>query len=647
MSGKNDKDKDKGKSAPGNTSTTRGRMAKFPPVSVSLPTKPPDGEIDTTQLAKNIVGSVYFDVFVGFIIVLSALSIGAELSFELEGMDTLAFTVLEHMFLICYIGEFALRWKAWGRDCLKSTWIRFDVFLILIGVLTFWILEPALSKETMRGFGPLMMIRTLRLLRLFRAIRFFAHVKEFWVLVRGFLSCLPMVLYTMTIIVCCLYVFACLGVELITKNSRRDSDAGFDEVVERYFNTLPHTMLTLVRFVCLDNTAEVYLPLATRDPVLAVYFMVLTLIVSIITFHLLGAVVFSSTLDQTQEEADCAKREQSDTWTHLISGLRELFFRLDQDMSGQLSKQELNSIDPSDWNLLSEALNLKSTTVSSPAQVFAALDVDGSGEISIDEFFDGVRDILLDDAAMNQKRMEKQVETMHWRMKEMFSAQYEMKLQIARLSKDLGISGTSPRDSPRNPSMNSSSLRQATEMMRQKSPPSRSDRAMMDELPVWAQELTDSLRKSYLEGLRISLESVQTAAIEAMASRSQRPAGSKGIGKNKLPAASPEGQKTNSSESGSTSTSSHGAARRSVVISQPSDTNGVTPMEKQTKRKSVRNSSRSPSPKPKDIEAEAEASQKAVSWEVASEHEMPILMELGAQQKVPKLSLESVQACNM
>ena len=64
--------------------------------------------------------------------------------------------------------------------------------------------------------------------------------------------------YTFCLIFIILYVFACMGMEMITTDMPRREDPEFDEYVERYFPNIPIIMLTLVQFVLVDSIAAVY-----------------------------------------------------------------------------------------------------------------------------------------------------------------------------------------------------------------------------------------------------------------------------------------------------------------------------------------------------------------------------------------------------
>lgn len=226
----------------------------------------------------------------------------------------------------------------------------------------------------------------------------------------------------------------------------------------------------------------------------------------------------ASTLEQSQTESDQDKLKLEEQWSEVISGLRELFFRLDADMSGQLSKQELESIDPHDMKYLKEALGGRDMT---PVQVFAALDVDRSGEISIDEFFDGIRDLALSRVDMDQRRMEKQVETIHWRLKEMFAAQYETKLMMARLCQESGLVDGPLKIDDRFGSAGSNGKKSGG-FLRQVSAASASigtrPSTRIEEMPVWARQLTDKLSEAWdrsIEKLNMTLKDAERMNSEA------------------------------------------------------------------------------------------------------------------------------------
>lgn len=403
------------------------------------PSQVEDAVFDCKKIVCRILESTAFDLTISLLIGLNAITIGIELSMQLENRNVDGLRALESCFLVAYIVEISLRFFAHGVVVsLKTTAIQFDFILIILGALCTWVLEPiAGDSGTGTGadaLGPVLVLRMLRLLRLgrtIRMIRVFSRVHEFWLLVRGFASGMSIMMCTVVLFSLIIYVFSCMGVELITKHHLNDSDEEFRQHVDKHFPSLPMTMLTLARFAVLDNTSEVYVPLVTRDPWLFIYFGVILLVMSVIAFNLLSAVIFNTTMEQNVQESDAARKSQEEEWSQLLGDLKRMFLRLDQDGSGHLSREEVQNIHPTDMQQLTQALNIKT-----PMEVFHALDVDGSGELSITEFFDGTLDLLMnntDKNIMHVKRMEKQVETMHWRLRDLFNTQHDLDLKLDKI----------------------------------------------------------------------------------------------------------------------------------------------------------------------------------------------------------------------
>jgi len=113
--------------------------------------------------------------------------------------------------------------------------------------------------------------------------------------------------------------------------------------------------------------------------------------------------------------------------------------------------------------------------------LFEALDVDGSGQVSINEFFDGVCDVVFSKAGLHMKRMEMQVETVHWRVKEMFQFQHDLLLSVKSINEK--VNRVEP--SPRPPNARGTTWKRSTD----------ADRSM----PPWMDELTCKLRTSFDE----------------------------------------------------------------------------------------------------------------------------------------------------
>jgi len=391
-----------------------------------------------TEQAITTLASFQFQCGIAFVITLNAMTIGLEQSMQLKNQDTTPIQVVENIFLVIYILELSLRVFAHGWAAFRENWVKFDAMLVASGILNSWIIEPFMGTSP-KGLGLLMGLRVARLLRLAKMARLFTENKAFWKLIRGLFSSASIMINTLVVVFIILYVFSSLGVELITKNGLNmgsNPDPDFQEHVSKYFSSLPQTMMTLIQFVTLDDMSLVYKPLIDADGSLALYFVFLILTMSIVLMNVVSAVIIASAFEQNEDEQDDKKRRKQADW--LKEDMKVKFARLDDDHTGQLSRENMMNISDEDNSHLIEALG-----VQVPVQVFNDLDVDFNGMVSINEFSDGIWDVMVMKGDAELKRMDwrlkvgKQVESMHWRLKEAFSLQHETQLSINRILKQM------------------------------------------------------------------------------------------------------------------------------------------------------------------------------------------------------------------
>eukprot|EP00931_Biecheleriopsis_adriatica_P066560 TRINITY_DN40890_c0_g1_i1.p1 TRINITY_DN40890_c0_g1~~TRINITY_DN40890_c0_g1_i1.p1 ORF type:complete len:677 (-),score=120.07 TRINITY_DN40890_c0_g1_i1:2-2032(-) len=388
-------------------------------------------ELSCRDRIRSFLQSTSFDALIGIVIVANAVSIGVEQSFRGTSHKVLATTaMLDDIFLSIYMIELALRFYAFRLACLRDTWVLFDLFLVVMGVITQWILSPILGSQ-MDQVGPLMVLRTVRLMRLAKTVRLLIKFKELWMLVRGLLNSLSTMIYTILLLFVLLYIFACIGLELLFDHPKivgPEADEAFARTAKLYFSSLPMSMLSLMQFVSLDNLVMIYGPLAKHDPALCAYFVFLILVVGIVVMNLVTAVIVNSALEQTAQDKDLLKTMDEKHRKQVLKDLRRVFLRLDHDHSGEISRTEIQSMGSDELEILR---NL--TGMNDPLEIFDALDIDGSGDIGIDEFCDGLWNVAISQTPIEIKRMEKQMEHLRYQMKEAKADRSRLHQKVAQI----------------------------------------------------------------------------------------------------------------------------------------------------------------------------------------------------------------------
>jgi len=225
----------------------------------------------------------------------------------------------------------------------------------------------------------------LRLLRLVRAMRMVPYLDQAWKLVYGIVSSKKTILSMAVLLFIMLYMFACIGVEVITKDAELHDFPDFDAL----FGTIPRMMLTLTQFVTMDSIASLYGPLIIRKPLLALYFLPIILLVSISVMNLVTAFLVEVALSQSEASRQDTAVQLRKQLQKKIPDFNSLFESLDVDGDGKIAFEELQHVDSSYFTGILEYLHMESMV-----ELFDVFDADESGELTQDEFVEGLVSLL-------------------------------------------------------------------------------------------------------------------------------------------------------------------------------------------------------------------------------------------------------------
>jgi len=367
-----------------------------------------------TKAAKMIVASRIFESFIGLIICANLMCVGIAIQQDLDNQDSTAVNILDHVFLVIYVLELVLRFLADGRKCFNSPWVVFDMVLVCLGVSISWIIIPiseAVPGNNATGLAAakkVLILRFLRMLRLARALRFFTGFQTLWRLVNGVLNSASQIMSTCFLLLVTIYVFSCLGAEIITGESisanwitsqdERLRSAG--SIVQDKFRSIPTIMLTLISFVNVDSVSSIYTPLIEARPVLLLYFLPLMLILSITLMNLVTALLVESAIESGKTDKEMKLAFLKKTVNKMAPSIREAFRSLDQNNNGILTRDEIQNKQEDLPPALLELLGPNSMM-----ELFEMLDEDGSGEVHENEFTEGLLKTAVSDVPMETQQM--------------------------------------------------------------------------------------------------------------------------------------------------------------------------------------------------------------------------------------------------
>jgi len=343
-----------------------------------------DDAVQHEGVLSRIVRSPNFEYFMGLVVVANCINIGAELERGVHSQDPRTTSIFEYFFLVAYAVELALRVRCFGwRIIVKHGWTMFDTFIFIQGLVAMvidWFVEPEFYTRAHALSQSLLVLRVMRVLRLLRALRLLRLFTDTWRVVHGLLL-IGWNLFSMGLVVAtALYVFACIGLELITMDGELRQDDAINELVQEKFQSLPGAMLTLLSFVTLDGVADVYAPLILKKPYLLMYFLPILLIISIAFMNLVTALVLENAIKSIEADREVRRMRLRRWHQESLPEIRRVFRALDSDGDGQISVEDIQRADPELVMGLGDGITLQGLT-----ELFPSLD-DDAGYIGEDEW---------------------------------------------------------------------------------------------------------------------------------------------------------------------------------------------------------------------------------------------------------------------
>jgi hypothetical protein len=391
-----------------------------------------------------------FDFCMGAVISANAIMTGVEIEENYtEGHVTEGVAVAEHIFLVIFVIEILMRSVTapnWN-EC-RSFWFMFDVFLVTLGAIVEWVLTPlvqaAVNSSMMTVLNQLLILRVFRLLRLARVLRLIEFFEELCRLTNGLINSAKTIMSACVFIVAMLYVFSCLGFDALSTSESLKADPVTESIVQRHFGSLRLSMLSLARFVLADSVHSIYEPIVFTNPMFIPFFLFVTLFISISLMNLVTAAIVNTAISQSNDDAMERRRGMRKMVKRLIPDIAKLFDDLDADKSGFLVAEELSDTF---FDHVTIPKRLESILRHEKlSDLFEFLDMDGSGEVTREEFVDGVVHLVLQNQPFETSQTLQLLRSQQANIR-------DIRTLCEKVSRHLGVtiteSGESPRSTPR------------------------------------------------------------------------------------------------------------------------------------------------------------------------------------------------------
>jgi len=349
---------------------------------------------------------------------------------------------LDDAFLAVFLLELVVRIRAAGRvAAVHNPWIWFDGVLVFVGVIMQWLMGLLLyhDGDTLAG----RVLKLPRLLRVLRALRLLRIFDETWKMVFGMLSSASSLISAGCLILTLVYMFACIGVDLISTNKHFLADERLRTLISDRFNSVPRAMLTLVSYVTMDSLAAFYEPFIETQPQLAFYFLPIIGVVSIAVMNLVLAILLQNAHESNERNKELWLAEKRSNLDRLRPVVRDLFRQLDTDGDGFINMQDILTGEAHFPHTLGDKI-----TTQGIVDLFSSMDEDHSGTIDLGEWEEHMMFLALHDAPVETLQILHMLREQGKRLKE-----------LSRMSRiQLHHSSMTSQELPRKPPISTSSV---------------------------------------------------------------------------------------------------------------------------------------------------------------------------------------------
>lgn len=340
------------------------------------------------RLALAVVHSPWFDTVIGTIVALNAICIGVEIQVSLTGDVPGVLLSMEVCFLCIYVLELMTRMFAHGLwICTRAAFLM-DLGLVSTGVVS---LTAQLSGcDGYSAIDILLIFRSLRIFRVVRAIRVLDFFHELWKLFSGLIQSCRTVMAAFILVFLIVYIFACVGVEIITKSPRLNEVEDTQRIIDSHFDTIFSFMLTLIQFANADSIGSIYAPIVKHEPALAIYFVSLIMIVTIVCMNLVTAAIVHTVFKAGKDDKDLVTQKIRAQTKKFVPVLTEVFEHIDTTGDGELEYKKLEQSIAEFQKLRLPPSLARILEPSMLKYAFEVMDDDGDGKVNLKEFVKGV-----------------------------------------------------------------------------------------------------------------------------------------------------------------------------------------------------------------------------------------------------------------
>ena len=272
----------------------------------------PSGAAHAAEVLKRIESSKLFQSSVIFIIILSAISIGAK-TYDLPQLAQDLLPLLDSGITYFFLAEIILRFAVSDnkKRFFADGWNLFDT-IIVIGSLV-----PVQDAEA---------VLIGRLLRVFRVLRLVSVVPELRSLINALLKAIPRMGYIALLMFIIFYIYGAIG------------SLFFSEIDEVLWGDVSIAMLTLFRVATFEDWTDVMYATMETHPLSWLYYLSFIFLMAFVFLNMMVGVILEVMTEEhnneTAEQAHLEREEMTEKITQMQKQIEEMHEMLRARQSG-------------------------------------------------------------------------------------------------------------------------------------------------------------------------------------------------------------------------------------------------------------------------------------------------------------------------
>lgn len=340
---------------------------------------------------------VYFHRAIQFAIVVNSAQMGLEFSFR-EGSWPQVWDVCDHFFTAFFLLEAMIKLypspKLYFTDKNERAWNCVDFFVVIVTVLDMWILQVAIGGPGANMSSELQAMKVIRLVRLSRVMRLLKEQKDLMMVVIGIVGSLKSMAWVGVLLIVVVYASAIACCTLIG-----NADAYTEDNPEINFSntqgqvSLARAMFTLFNLSLGQGHMETMNPLFANQIYMLFFMFPYVMVVTVGILNSVIGIICEKTAEAGRANLEEEHRVFKDKQRGMVETLKTLIWEMNEDGDGIISQEELDTAanDPKFVQMLKE-INLPASF--SVTDMHLMLDKDGDGELTEEEFADGMYDLV-------------------------------------------------------------------------------------------------------------------------------------------------------------------------------------------------------------------------------------------------------------